>query len=178
MNTELCILPECYLDTNLLETIAPPTRGYNHQKGSGTVAKRMRERFHDSFAVGILDRDKQQIAYLEEFSLAIDAKRLRLYRHHEQQRGHFVITHPPIERWMCKNARETGVFLADYGLPEELSALMKIAKTVTAKRDVRFAKLFRDLKQRRAADIVRLAGWIAHLRDYDAQADIDVLRAL
>lgn len=178
MNTELCILPECYLDTNLIETIAPPIRGYNHQKGSGTVAKRMKERFRDSFAVGVLDRDKQQIAYLEEFFVAIDANRLMLYRHHERQKGHFVITHPPIERWMCENARETGIALADYGLPDELNMLMKVAKTVTAKKDVRFAKLFRDLKQRNAADIVRLAGWIAHLRDHGSQTDIETLRAL
>jgi len=28
---ELSILPECYLDTNLIETILPPIKGYNHQ---------------------------------------------------------------------------------------------------------------------------------------------------
>lgn len=25
-----CIIPECYIDTNLIETLVPPSRGYNH----------------------------------------------------------------------------------------------------------------------------------------------------
>lgn len=25
-----CIIPECYIDANLIETLVPPSRGYNH----------------------------------------------------------------------------------------------------------------------------------------------------
>lgn len=30
---ELYIIPECYVDTNLIETLVPTAKGYNHQKG-------------------------------------------------------------------------------------------------------------------------------------------------
>ena len=41
---DLHILPECYVDTNLVETIAPPTKsGYNHKKGCDNVVKAMQE---------------------------------------------------------------------------------------------------------------------------------------
>jgi hypothetical protein len=56
------IIPECYVDTNLVETLVPPTgRGYNHQHGCGTVTKVMKERFADGFAVGIIDKDKKEL---------------------------------------------------------------------------------------------------------------------
>ncbi len=39
---DLSVLPECYVDTCLIETIVPPDKHYNHQKGTGTVAKKMK----------------------------------------------------------------------------------------------------------------------------------------
>ena len=69
---DLSIIPECYIDTNLIETIVPTVRGYNHQKGAGTVTKLMQGKLNDKFAVGIVDRDKKQLKYVEEFDLKID----------------------------------------------------------------------------------------------------------
>ena len=53
---DLCIIPECYVDTNLTETIVPPKLGYNHQKGCGTVSNRMKGKLANAFAVGIIDK--------------------------------------------------------------------------------------------------------------------------
>ncbi len=41
------IIPECYIDTNLVETLVC-TGGCNHQKGCNTVAKVMQDKFGDS----------------------------------------------------------------------------------------------------------------------------------
>lgn len=38
---ELYIISECYVDTNLLETLVPTSKGYNHQKGCNNVVKTM-----------------------------------------------------------------------------------------------------------------------------------------
>lgn len=43
------IIPECYIDTNLVETLAC-YGGCNHQKGCNQVAKVMQEKFVDRFA--------------------------------------------------------------------------------------------------------------------------------
>jgi hypothetical protein len=61
------VIPECFIDTNLLETLVPPITQYNHQKGCGTVTKVMKERFTDRFALGIIDKDKYEVEYLKEF---------------------------------------------------------------------------------------------------------------
>ena len=69
-NMDNHILPECFLDTNLVETLVPPINTYNHQTSNGAVTKAMRSaELNNKFAVGVLDRDKQQLPYLKEFDL-------------------------------------------------------------------------------------------------------------
>lgn len=45
---DLDIVPECYIDTNLVETLlnmaGEPTDGVNHQKGCNTVVKTITEK--------------------------------------------------------------------------------------------------------------------------------------
>lgn len=57
----LYIIPECYADTNLIQTLLQ-IKGANHQKSCGQVTNEMKQRFHDDFAVGIIDLDKKQEA--------------------------------------------------------------------------------------------------------------------
>jgi hypothetical protein len=57
------IIPECYIDTNLVETLVCPA-GCNHQKGCNQVAKVMQEKFADRFAIGMIDADKRRPGYL------------------------------------------------------------------------------------------------------------------
>ena len=66
---DLHIIPECYIDTKLIKALVPPQTRYNHQKGCSTVAKVMQEKFVNDFAIGIIDRDKQELAYAEAFDL-------------------------------------------------------------------------------------------------------------
>ncbi len=176
MNTDLSILPECYADTNLMETIVPPRKGYNHQKGCGTVARRMQGKLKDSFAVGILDKDKKEISYLREFELKIDTDGLELYRHRSMNRHHYLIfIKPAIEQWIIENAEEAGISLRNYGLPDALPELKKITKKQTAKNDIRFKRLFRDLKNSNATKINTLAKWITYLRQNVYTSDINEL---
>jgi len=51
-----------------------------------------------------------------------------------------------IEVFILDAAAELNVNLADYGLPTELNELRKITKTITAKEDVTFARLFQALR--------------------------------
>lgn len=64
---DLSVIPECYIDTNLAETLVPPQQGYNHQKGCGTVTKVMKENFSDDLAIGIVDKDKKDLRFKSLF---------------------------------------------------------------------------------------------------------------
>src|SRR5688500_17918097 len=122
---DLSIIPECYVDTNLIETLVRPQKGYNHQKGCGTVAKKMQTLFKDRFALGIIDKDKRELAYLREFSEVASKGNLYLLKH--QTRPHyFILIRPAIEQFILDNALGAGLVLSDYGLPEDLDLLKKI----------------------------------------------------
>ena len=178
MDIDLCIIPECYVDTNLIETIAPPSgSGYNHKKGCSTVIKTMLEHAHlkDGFAVGIIDKDKREIDYAQFFDIIVDESQLQLLKH--PQKHHYIIRIvPAIEKWLIQNAKEVGINLTDYGLSEDLTTLCKISKKIDSKKDVRFKQLFKDLRKREASGVVKLADWITYLKENNYTADMDYFK--
>lgn len=170
------IIPECYLDTNLIETLVTPINSYNHQKGCHTVAKVMQEKLSDSFALGILDHDKNQIFYLAEFTRKAEQHGVILYKH--PKRHHYLILHPPLESWLIKQAEENNLVLSDYDLPTDLKALCKITKVASSKNDHRFKRLFRDLNRKNAEGLGVLQKWTAYLKEHHRNADINILQNL
>lgn len=176
---ELAIIPECYIDTNLLETIAPPLKRYNHQHGCSTVAKLMQEKFKDKFAVGIVDKDKKELKYSNEFELIIDLTDLQLYKHKNIKIHHYLILIiPAIEIWILNNANEVNLLLSDFELPDDLKELTKITKKITSRYDKKFKMLFDELLKRKAKKVLILSEWIKYLKDNNYKINIDELKSL
>ena len=112
------IIPECYIDTNLVETLVC-TGGCNHQKGCNQVAKVMQEKFADRFAVGIIDADKRRPGYLNEFCEIASSKHIKLLRH--TVRSHFIIlVHPAADGFILSCAEVANINLSDYGLSSKI----------------------------------------------------------
>lgn len=170
-------IPECYVDTNLVETLVPPDTQYNHQKGCGTVARVMKERFSDRFAVGIVDKDKHRIDYLNEFDEMSQRGSLILHKH--KTKHHYIIQIcPAIERFILLNAKLYELEMEDFDLPSDFEKLKDIAKTVRSKNDLRFKRLFKALFERGSSDIQRLSTWIKYLREANYHAEINHLKEL
>lgn len=138
------ILPECYVDTNLVETLACPG-GCNHQKGCNQVAKVMREKFADRFAVGIIDADKRRPGYLSEFREIASSEHLKVFRH--PVRSHFIIlVHPAADGFILSCAESAQVNMMDYELSPVLKEFTAQTKNVMSNKDVRFKLLFKSMK--------------------------------
>lgn len=171
------VIPECFIDTNLIETLVPPQKQYNHQKGCGTVTKIMRERFADRFALGIIDKDKKEVDYLKEFNVICTKSSLILHKH--QKIHHYIIQiYPAMEKFIIDNAANIGVSLNDFDLPTDINLLKKESKTINSKNDIRFKSLFKFLKNNNAEEIQRLASWIAYLKEKNYNANIDDIELL
>lgn len=178
------VIPECYLDTNLVETLVPPNeigrlRVYNHQFGCNTVVNKMKEEFEDNFAVGILDQDKMQVTYVSEFKAPlVDKQGLKLYKH--PQKNHYLIFHPPIEQWVLDEAKLVGICLSDdpYNLPTSLKGLINKTKNVRSRNNPELKCLFNDLKRKNAIGINLMAKWIEHLKSNPYNADRTTLQNL
>ena len=170
-------IPECFVDTNLLETLVLPQKHYNHQKGCGTVAKVMKDNFSDRFAVGIIDKDKKEVKYLEEFEIIHASDSLILHKH--LTRFHYIIQIvPAMERFILKNALECGLNLQDFDLPPDFILLKKESKKTTSKNDQRFKSLFKSLVKNEASEILRLSAWIRYLKEMTYQTDLAELKKL
>ena len=122
---DLAVIPECFVDTNLIETLVPPIgKGYNHQKGCGTVTKVMKAKFANSFAVGIIDKDKRQVDYLNEFDEVINVDTLLLHKHKNKQ--HYIIQiNPAIESFIMQSANSVGVSVTDFSLSADKDLFQK-----------------------------------------------------
>jgi hypothetical protein len=171
------VIPECFVDTNLIETLVPPQTRYNHQKGCGTVTKIMKERFADRFALGVIDKDKHQVDYLKEFEEVCNTDSLILHKH--RTRHHYIIQiSPAIERFIINNALAAGIALTDFGLPSDFDLLIRESKKVNSKNDPRFKRLFRSLMQFGAPDLQRLSSWVSYLKDNNYYVDLAVIQSM
>jgi len=172
MKVNLSIIPECYADTNLVETITNSYQGFNHQKNCNKVGSTMQIKFADVFALGIIDKDKKSIVYLKEFEQVAIFEDLFLFKH--PNKHHYIIQiFPAIERFILKSAEEVGVDLSLFGLPSDFEELKRITKRQTSKLNPALRNLFNELKNKNASQIVTLSNWISYLKENTYNSEIE-----
>ncbi|WP_375444889.1 hypothetical protein [uncultured Fibrella sp.] len=173
--SDLHVLPECYIDTKLIKTLVPPRGKYNHQKGTN-VLKRMDEKLSNEFALGIVDEDVQDRHYAEAFDVIYNVPgSLRLLKH--RHRFHFLIyICPAVEKWIIMAADEVTISLTDYGLPHDFDKLRKLSKTSKSENtdpfSENFQQLFNVLKARKPSCTRVLSYWIKYLKENKYTADL------
>ena len=169
------IIPECYIDTNLIEALVPPLKAYNHQKGCPAVAKCMKEKFGEKFAVGITDKDKRELKYLEEFNLLAYDGSIYLYKH--KVKPHFIIqVSPAVEVFILNAVKESGIELEKLHIPSDLESIKKETKKIDAISSVKYRNLFKSLKK--TSTFEKLANIVRYLKENQYRADEEVLRGL
>ena len=75
----LNVLPECYVDTNLIEYLLDAC--VNHQHSCSKVVGQLKTTFNDKFAVGIIDKDKVELGYIKECIEIANTKYLTILKH-------------------------------------------------------------------------------------------------
>lgn len=175
MSINYCVIPECYVDSCLIETILNAGKNHvNHQKGNGTVVKTMREEFSNSFCIGIIDEDKKPIDYLKEFDEKKSDEFLKLWKHKEKH--HYIIQiRPVVEDWFLKLCNAKGINLTEYDLPNGGKELLRKSKSVSSKMDDRFIRLFKRLINENSEPIVRLRKWVEFLNRNKYNSNLDLL---
>lgn len=140
---DLNFIPECYVDTNLVETLM--NVDVNHQHSCSKVAHTMEHTKTDSFAVGIIDNDKKKPTYVSSFTLIASKEHFKLLKH--QDRHHYlIIISPAIDRFIIDCAQKSNINLEDYGLPHNFNNFKEQTKKITSNKDTRFKALFNALK--------------------------------
>lgn len=173
MKVNYAIIPECFADTNLIETITNSYNSFNHQKSCNEVSRVMQSpKLINSFAVGIIDKDKREINYLSQFKLVVESEDLFLFKHPDKH--HYIIQiSPAIEKMILKAAEEVGIKIEMFGLPSEFEQLKRITKRQTSRNNPSLRSLFIELKNRKVSQIITLAKWITYLKQNTYHSNID-----
>jgi len=159
MDFDLQILPECFIDTTLAETLSFPKRGYKHIKGCNKVLLEMDKKANYAL-LGIIDDDKCIPTLFRSFELLKEHnENLAIYK--QNDRHHYIVKiSKAAEDFILKNAQKCNISMADYHLPENLSDLIKHTKNIAVKNNPDLKRLFSALKHNENSDLYKLAQWI------------------
>ena len=172
-NKKLYIMPECYVDTNLIEYLVKA--GVNHQHSCTKVVGLLKNNFADKFAIGIIDKDKVELGYINECNTIAETEHLTFMKHNT---GHqYLITvKPAIDKFILDSAKEQNVTPETYGLPSDLKEFTQVSKSVTSNNDTRFKELFEDIKDNYEIKVLRRV--LKYLSDNQYKVDMETLKGL
>lgn len=136
----------------------------------------MKEKLREDFALGIIDKDKKVLKYLDECQLVCEqADFLQLFKH-ATQHHYLIIIRPAMERWILNTAGVANISLNDVGLPTNLDNLCDLTKTAKSDNQdpnaQKFGQLFREFKRRNPPPVAVLTFWITYLKANPYTADI------
>lgn len=175
--TIIDILPECYVDTNVVNSLLtlPSNTSANHCHSCNKVGDSMSRSLSDQFALGIIDNDKRQHSYMKEFQSLRRLEHIELLKH--TKRAHYIIrVNPAMEVFLLDVAKAENVDLAEYGLPSELKALSRITKDLTAKDAGNVKRLVRRLSSN--TEMQTMKAILVYLHTHRYNVNDDELKAL
>lgn len=169
----LNILPECFVDTNLIEYLL--NSGVNHQHCCSKVVGQLKTTFIDRFAIGILDKDKVELGYIKDCDEIATTKHLILMKHKEQHQ-YLILIKPAIDRFILDCAKEQGVDTTYFDIPSDLKEFTKISKSTTSNTDQRFKSLFKAIKDNK--EIRNLRNILSYLCENQYKTDLGIAKSI
>lgn len=164
------VIPECYIDTNLIEFLL--NAKVNHQHSCNNVIKALNDK-KDEFAIGIIDNDKRKVAYINDCKEIIKTKHLTLFKHKE--RNQYLITiYPAADDFILNCAKEQGVDVSNFELPINLKDFLKETKTITSNKDQRFKKLFKEIKNHKEISLLQKV--LTYLCENKYQSNVEEIK--
>lgn len=169
----LHVMPECFVDTNLIEYLL--NAGVNHQHCCSKVVGQLNSTFVDRFAIGIIDKDKVQLGYIRECDIIAQTEHLTLMKHRGRHQ-YLVTIAPAVDKFVLDCAEKQRVDPNVFGLPTELKKFMELSKSVSSNSDPRFKSLFAAIKG--DSEIYSLKMALKYLCDNKYASDSECLRKI
>ena len=167
----LNVLPECYVDTNLIEFLLDSA--VNHQHCCSKVVGQLNTAFADRFAIGIIDKDKVELGYIRECYEIAKTIHLTLLKHKNRPQYLITIT-PAIDRFILDCAKAQGVETKLFQLPSDIKGFTRVSKSITSNVDDRFKRLFSAIHGN--VEIMSLKKTLEYLCSNQYKVDEDELR--
>lgn len=164
------IMAECYVDTaviNVLLGYDGRTSGIMHGKGCNNVCKFLKEK--DGFAIGIIDMDKRQPVFSQEFTEEISFGSVRVKKH-PQRPQYLIFIYPAMDKFLLDLSKESNVSPKDFQLPEELEEFKTVTKTEDASTNENLRRFIKSL--RHSETLTKLSTVIKYILNNPFNADL------
>jgi len=168
-------VPECYFDTVLLNKLLQTNKRLMHRKGCNNVVRDLDERLKDSFAVALIDKDKNDLDYLHRCEVVYDANKIILWKHKDRQQ--FVIQlNPPLEKWVIEILEENKLLIEDFDYSNNYKKLKKQIKVdIDNEGDERLNKLVNAIIKTDCTSIQKIKSFLHYLKEKNYKVDIKEL---
>ena len=131
-----------------------------------------------SFALGIIDKDKKQIKYLDKFVIIDEvAADLILWRHADIQIHHWIIQIcPALEMFIFKICEAENIDISSFG-EDALEGIKYYTKSIARLNNPKLQSLFNVINRNdENINVRKLKGWIKLLKEKNYQVDINELK--
>ena len=176
-NWWLYFVPECYFDTVLVAKILrADKKRLLHRKGCNNVVNDLNsQRLKNSFAVGIVDKDKTELDYFKDCTAIYNADKLILWKH--KDRMQFVIQlNPPLEKWIIELLGESGIAIEDFEYSKDFKKLKKQIKAdIDSESDEKLNRLVNAILKLDCESIRKINSVLKYLKEKNYQADTNEL---
>lgn len=158
---QIKFIPECYVDTLMVQLFKIPEKLILHKKGIHKVANEMNN-FEDSRVklIGIVDDDKKNVPdYFTGFQDLKSEDSLILKQ--KANTNHFLIViSPELEAWLLESAKMVNINPKDFSLPENPKQLHHITANVNLEDNKNFINFLKAIKKAEAKPFITLESWI------------------
>ena len=177
-------VPECYFDTVLFKKILQTKNRLKHRKGCNNVVRSFisvngkKGDLYETFGVGMVDKDKQELDYLKECNAIIELENLVLWKHKDKEKLHFVIQlKPPIEKWVVEILKYDNKTVENFNYPSNFKKLKSALKQdIDNENDEKLDKLITAVVQSANPTIKKLIAILVYLKEKTYLADINELK--
>ncbi len=133
---------ECYSDEALVKALGVHKKEIFHSGSKGNVCKKLEKSIKSK---GLVDEDpfSTQPSYIGKLKTNSHEYDIKLL-YDEIAKNYLIVLCPRLEDWILKAAKEAGINIKDYSLPDDANELHKIINTKLEK----FILLIEDIKKR------------------------------
>ncbi len=169
-------IPECYFDTILIKKLLQTNRRLVHRKGCNNVVNDLESRrLNGEFAVGIIDKEKRELAYLKRCNVLYNADKIVVLKHRERSQ-YILQLNPPIEQWLLLILEENGLKIENYGYSNNVKKLkQQIKDDIDDEKDDKLNKLVSAIINTDCTTIRKIKSLLLYLKEKNYQTDINEL---
>lgn len=157
------IIPECNVDTRVIEILGKIKYIAGHKHGKGNVSNELEKALKNNIALGIVDEDPNKGFEPKYFARQFQESKKEnnlLLKTHKSLKQYLIVIRPEIEAWLNQNAISVNVSPDEYSLPKNLKGFKQLCKSKEIRKNYQFDNFIKSLIQKKAPGIITLKTWI------------------